>query len=132
MILPRPDLHWVEPLAFWDFRNIFLPNTGEDEKKVLSEGWAHGTVPYVFKILQFKINRFPVTLVIIIVTEDDLWECWLTFIENKVVFHFETFTLFYDSSAAKYLWKIENMQSIFEILFAIGNRGKISKGKKPF
>ena len=32
-------------MALWDFRNIFLLNTGEDQKKVLSERWAPGTVP---------------------------------------------------------------------------------------
>ena len=36
------------PLALWDFRNIFLPNTGKDQKNVLrSERGALGTVPYV-------------------------------------------------------------------------------------
>ena len=35
---------------FEDFRNIFLPNIGEDQKKVLlSECGARGTVPYVGK-----------------------------------------------------------------------------------
>ena len=29
---PGPDLHLVGPLALWDFRNIFLPNT--DKTKV--------------------------------------------------------------------------------------------------
>ena len=33
MLLPGPDLHRVGPLALWNFRNIFLPNTGEDQKK---------------------------------------------------------------------------------------------------
>ena len=33
MLLPGPDLHRVGPLAIWDFRNIFLPNTGEDQEK---------------------------------------------------------------------------------------------------
>ena len=44
MLLPGPDLH---SLALWDFRNIFLPNAGEDQKNVLSERGAPGTVPYV-------------------------------------------------------------------------------------
>ena len=36
------------PVALWDFRNIFLPNTGKDQKNVLrSERGAPGTVPYV-------------------------------------------------------------------------------------
>ena len=33
MLLPGPDLNRVGPLALWNFRNIFLPNTGEDQKK---------------------------------------------------------------------------------------------------
>ena len=33
MLLPGPDSHLVEPMALWDFCNIFLPNTGEDQKK---------------------------------------------------------------------------------------------------
>ena len=33
MLLPRPDFHRVGPLALWNFRNIFLSNTGEDQKK---------------------------------------------------------------------------------------------------
>ena len=32
MLLPGPDLHGVGPLTLWDFCNIFLPNTGEDQK----------------------------------------------------------------------------------------------------
>ena len=42
MLLPGPDLHRVGPLAPRDFRNIFLPNTGEDQKQVLSERRAPG------------------------------------------------------------------------------------------
>ena len=33
MLLPGPDLHCAVPLALWEFSNIFLRNTGEDEKK---------------------------------------------------------------------------------------------------
>ena len=33
MLLPRPDLHCAGPMALGDFRNIFLPNIGEDQKK---------------------------------------------------------------------------------------------------
>ena len=33
MLFPGPDLHCVGLLALCDFRNIFLPNTGEDQKK---------------------------------------------------------------------------------------------------
>ena len=33
MLLPGPDFHWVGPLALWDFPNIFLLNTVEDQKK---------------------------------------------------------------------------------------------------
>ena len=40
MLLLGPDLYKVGPLALSDFRNIFLPNTGEDQKKVLSERGA--------------------------------------------------------------------------------------------
>ena len=32
MLLPEPELHSVELLALWGFRNIFLPNTSEDQK----------------------------------------------------------------------------------------------------
>ena len=35
------------PWYFGDCRNIFLPNVGKDQKRVLpSELWAPGTVPY--------------------------------------------------------------------------------------
>ena len=44
-------LRWASgagPLALWDFCNIFLPNTGKDQKNVLrSKRGAPGTVPYV-------------------------------------------------------------------------------------
>ena len=33
MFFPGLDLHLVGPLALWDFCNIFLPYTGEDQKK---------------------------------------------------------------------------------------------------
>ena len=51
MLLPRPDLHCAEPLALGDFRKIFLPNIGEDQKKShhLSAGPLAGTVPYYGK-----------------------------------------------------------------------------------
>ena len=32
-VIAGPDLHRAGPLAFGDFRNIFLPNVGEDHKK---------------------------------------------------------------------------------------------------
>ena len=51
MLLPGPDLHRVGPLAFWDFRNNFLPNTGEDQNKVLYERGAPGTVIQVLTLL---------------------------------------------------------------------------------
>ena len=42
-------LRWAsgaEPMALWDFRNIFLPNTGKDPKNVSpSDRGAPGTVP---------------------------------------------------------------------------------------
>ena len=47
MSLPGPDLHYAGgPWYFEDYRNIFLPNIGEDSKKVLpSHCGAPGTVP---------------------------------------------------------------------------------------
>ena len=33
MLLPGPDLHCVATQIVWDFRNIFLPNTGKDQKQ---------------------------------------------------------------------------------------------------
>ena len=65
MLLFGLDLHSVEPLALWGFRNIFLPNTGEDQKKVLSERGASGTVLYVKSVPGYcitfikKITRGP-------------------------------------------------------------------------
>ena len=32
MLLPGPDLHCAVAPAVWEFCNIFLPNTGEDQK----------------------------------------------------------------------------------------------------
>ena len=32
MLLPGPDLHRAGPPALWEFRNIFRPNTGENQK----------------------------------------------------------------------------------------------------
>ena len=32
-VIARAGLDCVGPLALWDIRNIFLPNTGEDQKK---------------------------------------------------------------------------------------------------
>ena len=32
-VIAGPDLHRAGPLALWRFRNIFLPNIGEDQKK---------------------------------------------------------------------------------------------------
>ena len=46
MLLPKLHLHSVEPLALWDFCSIFLSNTAEDQKHVISERGAHGIVPY--------------------------------------------------------------------------------------
>ena len=50
MLLPWPDLPRVGPMALWVFRNIFLLNTSKDQKKVLSEHVAPGTVPYVIML----------------------------------------------------------------------------------
>ena len=47
MLLPGSDLHWVGPLAFRDFFNIFLLNAGEDQKNVLSERGTHGTLSHM-------------------------------------------------------------------------------------
>ena len=33
MLSPGPDLDCVGPLAVWDFCNIFLSNTGENQEK---------------------------------------------------------------------------------------------------
>ena len=48
MLLPGPDLHCAGPLPIEKFRNIFLPNIGEDQKKSYhpSERRAPRTVPY--------------------------------------------------------------------------------------
>ena len=56
MLLLGLDLHSVEPLALWDFRNNFLSNTGEDQKKVLSERGAPRTVPYVKSVPGYCIT----------------------------------------------------------------------------
>ena len=37
-----------------------------------------------------------------------------------------------ENQEQNYLWRIKNMQPIFQILFLIGNPGKISKGEKAF
>ena len=41
-VIPGLLLHCAGPLALWGFRNIFLPNIGEDQKKVLPSD--HGTL----------------------------------------------------------------------------------------
>ena len=56
MLLPGPDLHCVGPLALWDFRNISLPNTGEDQKKVLHERGAAGIVPCVKSVPGYSLR----------------------------------------------------------------------------
>ena len=56
MLLPGPDLHCVGPVVPWDFINIFLPNTGEDQKKVLYERGAPGTVPCVKSVPGYCIT----------------------------------------------------------------------------
>ena len=46
-VIPGPDLYCAGPLALWDYRNIFLPNIVEDQKKALpSDRGAPGTVPH--------------------------------------------------------------------------------------
>ena len=81
MLLPGPDLHRVGPLALWNFRNIFLPNTGEDQKKSyrLSAGplacsisqirpwllhYVHKKVRGVPQLVTFKIKPLNFTWVI--------------------------------------------------------------------
>ena len=45
------------PWYFGDFRNIFQPNVGEDQKKVLpSERGAYGTVPYGKSVSGYRIT----------------------------------------------------------------------------
>ena len=57
MLLPGPDLHLVGPLLLWDFCNIFLPNTGEDQKKALPfERGAPDIVPYVKSVSSYCIT----------------------------------------------------------------------------
>ena len=49
MLLPWPDLQDIAhgPWHFGDFRNILIPNIGEDQEKVSpSERGAPGYVPY--------------------------------------------------------------------------------------
>ena len=51
MLLPWPDLYCAEPRHFEDFRNIFLLNIGEDQKKShhLSVEPLASIVPYYGK-----------------------------------------------------------------------------------
>ena len=49
MLLPGPDLHCVGPLALEDFRGIFLPSIGGDQKKVSpserrAPSWYYGVL----------------------------------------------------------------------------------------
>ena len=46
-----PNLHSARPPALWRFRNIFLPNIGEDQKKSydFSSGLLAGTASYYGK-----------------------------------------------------------------------------------
>ena len=63
MLLLEPDLQFVGPWYFGDFRNIFLPNIGENQINILpSERKAPGTVPYSeygpgYSILFMKMVR---------------------------------------------------------------------------
>ena len=52
MLLPGPDLHRVGPLALWDFRNIFLQNTDEDQKKSYMSA---GPLALLFKCLPYFV-----------------------------------------------------------------------------
>ena len=50
-VIAGPDLHRAGPWHFGDFRNIFLQNIGEDQRKSynLSAGPLAGTAPYYGK-----------------------------------------------------------------------------------
>ena len=51
-VIAGPDLHRaIGPRRFGDFRNIFLPNIGEDQKKSydFSSGFLAGTASYYGK-----------------------------------------------------------------------------------
>ena len=50
-VIAGPDLHRAGPLALGSFRNIFLPNIGEDQNKSydLSAGLLAGAAPYCGK-----------------------------------------------------------------------------------
>ena len=57
LLLPGSDLHWVGHQALKDLRNIFLPNTGEDQKKIFPfERGAPGTEPYVKSVPGYCIT----------------------------------------------------------------------------
>ena len=47
-VIAGPDLHRARPLALGDFRSIFLPNIGEDQKKSydFNSGLLAGTASY--------------------------------------------------------------------------------------
>ena len=45
-VISWPDLHCAGPWYVVDYRNIFLPNTGEDQKKPYIQAWGPGTVLY--------------------------------------------------------------------------------------
>ena len=51
ILLPEPHLHCAGPLHLGNFRNIFLPNVAEDQKKVSpsERGPQAVTVPYYDK-----------------------------------------------------------------------------------
>ena len=47
MLLPGPDLHYASAWQFGDFYDVFLPNIGKGQKKVLpSEHGAPGSLRY--------------------------------------------------------------------------------------
>ena len=45
-------------MALWDFCNIFLPNTGEDQTKALSKCGAPGTEPYVKSVPGLRLLHY--------------------------------------------------------------------------
>ena len=55
-VIVRAGFTLIWSLALWNFRNILLPNTGEDQKKVLYERRVSGTMPYVKSVPGYCIT----------------------------------------------------------------------------
>ena len=60
MLLSGPDLGLVEPVALWDFCNIFLPNTGEDQKKSYLSA---GLLALSHMLNPFLVNGYCITFI---------------------------------------------------------------------